>query len=102
MLKDHSKANEALTTIATSKNITLPAMVGDKAKKHMEDMIKMKGKDFDKASMSLMLDDHKDDIKAFDKAAKECKDAEIKNFALTTLPILMVHLDSAKPISGKN
>lgn len=102
MLKDHSKANEALTTIAASKNITLPAMVGDKAKKHMDDMMKMKGKDFDKAYMSMMLDDHKNDIKAFDKAVKECKDAEIKSFAATTLPILMIHLDSAKAISGKN
>ena len=102
MVKDHSKANEALTNIAAAKNITLPAMVGDKAKKHMDDMMKMKGKDFDKAYMSMMLDDHKDDTKAFDKAAKECKDAEIKSFAATTLPVLMVHLDSAKAISGKN
>ena len=102
MVKDHSKANEALMKIAAAKNITLPAMLGDKAKKHVDDMMKMKGKDFDKAYMSMMLDDHKDDTKAFDKTSKECKDADMKNFAATTLPVLMIHLDSAKAITGKN
>ena len=32
------------------------------------------------ANNDMMLDDHKDDTKAFGKTAKECKDADIKNF----------------------
>jgi len=48
-----------------------------------------------------MLDDHKKDIREFEKAGTNCKDAEIKNFALTALPVLQKHLDSAKAITGK-
>lgn len=78
MVKDYSKANETLMKIAAAKNITLPAMMGDEARKHVDDMMKMTGKGFAKAYMNMMLDDHKDNTKAFDKTAKECKDADIK------------------------
>lgn len=54
------------------------------------------------ANNDMMLDDHKDDTKAFGKTAKECKDADMKKFPATTLPVLMIHLDSAKAIKGKN
>ncbi|MEP7142536.1 MAG: DUF4142 domain-containing protein [Ferruginibacter sp.] len=102
MTRDHTKANDELKGIAASKSITLPAESGDKAKKEMEDLMKKKGKDFDKAYMNMMLDDHKKDVKEFEKAANDCKDPEIKSFAGKTLPVLRVHLDSAKAISGKN
>lgn len=102
MVKDHSKANEELKKIASAKNITLPVEMGDKVKEEMHDLMKKKGTDFDKAYMSMMLDDHKKDIKAFEKAASDCKDPDIKAFAGKTLPVLNVHLDSTKAITGKN
>lgn len=101
MVRDHSKANDELKSLAATKNITLPSTTGDDAKKHMDDMMKKKGQDFDKAYMKMMLDDHKKDVKAFEKASKECKDADLKSFAGKTLPVLQVHLDSAKAITGK-
>lgn len=102
MVRDHSKANEELKSLAAAKNITLPTTVGADAKKHMDDMMAKKGKDFDKAYMSMMLDDHKKDVKEFEKAAADCKDPEIKSFASRTLPVLRTHLDSTKAITGKN
>ncbi|MEP7110326.1 MAG: DUF4142 domain-containing protein [Ferruginibacter sp.] len=101
MVKDHSKANGELKEIAVSKNITLPMNVGEKARKDMDDLMKKKGKDFDKAYMNMMLDDHKKDVKAFEKAAKDCNDPEIKSFAGRTLPVLQGHLDSSKALTGK-
>ncbi|MCW3092327.1 MAG: hypothetical protein JWP81_3396 [Ferruginibacter sp.] len=101
MVRDHSAANEELKTLSSSKNIALPMEVGSDAKKHMDDLMKKKGKDFDKAYMDMMLDDHKKDVKAFQKAANECKDADLKSFAGKTLPTLQTHLDSAKAITGK-
>ena len=102
MVRDHSQVNSELKTLAASKNITLPATMGTDAHKEMEDLMKKKGKDFDKAYMNMMLDDHKKDVKAFEKAASDCKDADLKNFASKTLPVLRTHLDSTKAITGKN
>lgn len=101
MVKDHSEAGDKLKAIAQNKNITLPATLGDKAQKMVDDLQKKKGKDFDKAYMDMMLDDHKEDIDEFTKAGNNCKDSDLKAFATNTLPVLQKHLDSVKAISGK-
>jgi putative membrane protein len=102
MVKDHSDANDQLKNLAQQKNITLPADVSDKQRKDIDDLNKKTGKDFDKAYMSMMLDDHKKDIKKFEKAGNDLKDADVKSFAMKTLPTLQKHLDSAKAIAGKH
>ena len=60
-----------------------------------------KGKDFDKAYVNMMVDDHKKDIAEFRKCADNCSDSTIKNFAATTLPVLEKHLDSIQAIAAK-
>jgi putative membrane protein len=101
MVRDHSQAGDQLRQIAQTKNIPLPGMLNQEEQKHVNDLQKMSGSDFDKMYMDMMLDDHKDDIKEFKKAGSDCKDADLKNFAVTTLPVLEKHLDSAKAITGK-
>ncbi len=102
MVKDHTKAGDELKAIASKKNITLPQSVGDKQKKMMTDLMKKTGKDLDDSYMKMMLDDHKEDIKEFQKAADKNPDVELKSFATKTLPTLNIHLDSAKAITGKH
>lgn len=101
LVNDHTKAGENLKSIAASKNITLPMTMGEDAQKKMADLNKKNGKDFDKAYMDMMLDDHKADVDKFKDAANDCKDADLKNFAMQTLPTLQMHLDSAKAITNK-
>jgi len=102
MVKDHSDADDKLKALAQQKNITLPTSVSDKQQKDIDDLNKKTGKDFDKAYMNMMLDDHKTDIKKFEKAGNDLKDADIKSFAMQALPTLQKHLDSAKAITGKH
>jgi putative membrane protein len=45
-----------------------------------------------------MIDDHQQDIKEFEDAAKNCKDAELKAFAAKTLPTLRMHLEAIQKI----
>lgn len=98
MVRDHSKANKELMTIAANKNIAIPSKLSQDHQKHVDEMKKLKGMDFDKHYMDLMKDDHEDDIELFEKAAKNLKDPDLKAFASKTLPILHTHLDSAKAI----
>lgn len=101
MVQDHTNAGDELKKLATAKNITLPAVAGDEAKKHMDDLSKKSGKDFDKSYMNMMLDGHKDVLKKFQKAASDLNDADIKNFASSTIPTIQKHIDSAMAITGK-
>jgi putative membrane protein len=101
MVDDHTAANNKLMTIASSKQITLPTSISDKHKKHMEDMSKMSGKDFDKHYVSMMVDDHGEVVDAFKKENENTKDTELKNFTSETLPVLMKHQDQAKALKDK-
>lgn len=98
MVNDHSKAGDELKALAEKKNITLPAELSTEEKKHMEDMGKKSGKDFDKAYISMMVDDHDKDVKEFEKASDNVTDEDLKTWARNTLPTLKAHQDSAKAI----
>ncbi len=98
MVKDHSKAGDELKTIAAAKNITLPTTPGEDHQKHIDELSKLSGAEFDKKYISLMVDDHEKDVKEFSEAAEDCKDAELKAFAAKTAPVVKEHLDMVKSI----
>jgi putative membrane protein len=101
MVKDHTEANDNLKAIATTLNIAVPDSVSDDTKKEIDHMKMKKGKDFDKAYVKMMVEDHKKDIAEFRKCADNCSDSTIKSFASNTLPVLEKHLDSIQAIAGK-
>jgi len=100
-VKDHSEANNKLKGIASERNVALPDSLGNDAKDEIAKLMKKSGKDFDKAYVDMMVDDHEKDVSEFRKAADNLSDSSIKEFARTTLPVLETHLDSIKAIAGK-
>lgn len=93
MLADHSKADETLKALAAQKNITLPARLGEDEQKHVDELAKLSGAEFDKKYVDLMVEDHEEDIKLFKEAADDADDADMKTFAAAQLPILQKHLE---------
>jgi putative membrane protein len=100
MIKDHTKANKELISLAGSRNILIPSKIPDKIQTHIDEMKKLRGAEFDKHYMDMMTDDHKEDIELFEKAARNLPDTTLKAFAARTLPTLKMHLDSAKAIKS--
>ena len=98
MVRDHTKANEELKSIAARKNISMPTTMEDKNSNMMSDIQKKSGIDFDKEYIKEMVDDHEKDIDKFKKHAEKGVDPDLKAFASKTLPILLMHQDSAKKI----
>jgi len=96
MVTDHTKANDELKQIASSKNIELPTALDKKHRGDVDKFSKMSGAQFDKAYMSHMVDDHKKDVADFKKEASSGKDADLKGFAAKTLPTLEEHLQMAQ------
>jgi len=101
MVTDHTAASDKLKQLAGTKSIALPGTLSDDSKKKLEDLNKKSGKDFDKAYMNDMLDGHKNAVEKFQKGSADLQDADLKNFASTTLPTLQMHQDSIKAIAGK-
>lgn len=101
MVKDHSKASEELKTLAAQKNITLPTMLSDDKQKKYDDLAAKKGAEFDKAYISFMVDDHKEDISEFEEASKDAKDPDVKAWAGGKIATLKHHLEMAEAIDKK-
>lgn len=100
MVKDHSKANAELKTIANDLKVTVPTVIMAQHKQHLDEMSKMSGSAFDKHYMKMMTEDHMKDVDMFQKTASDERKAELKDFAAKTLPVLKMHLDSAKAINS--
>ena len=96
MVEDHSKANDELKQIASSKGMTLPTDLDAKHKSKMDKMQKLSGAQFDRAYMDDMVADHKEDVADFKKQASSGKDSDLKAFAAKTLPTLQDHLKMAQ------
>lgn len=96
MVDDHSKANDELKSLASSKNITLPTAIDAKHKATHDRLEKLSGAAFDRAYMQAMLSGHQDAVKAFRQESTSGKDADIKAFAAKTLPTLEDHLKEAQ------
>jgi len=96
MVRDHSKGGETLRGLAASKRIVMPDTLSVKQEKERADLAKKHGRAFDKAYVKMMVDDHQEDIKEFQRAATEGNDPDIKALAAANIPILQQHLDSAQ------
>lgn len=101
MVTDHSKANDELKSLAAANNITVSPTLLPQHQQHVAMMSQMKGTDFDKHYMDMMVNDHKEDIGEFKKEANISTNDAFKSFAAKTLPTLQKHLDSAQAIHSK-
>jgi len=90
MVKDHTKANTDLGKIAKSKGLALPASLPEDQMEHLSKMKALTGRPFDTHYIQMMLTDHAKTEALFGEAAK-FSNADLKNFALNTLPIIQTH-----------
>jgi putative membrane protein len=96
--KDHSDANKKATDAASSLGVTPPTEPNSKQKAAYDRMSKLSGANFDRQFAKHMVDDHKKDIKEYEKASKQ-SDAS-GGYAKETLPTLHKHLETAQSLSS--
>jgi len=101
MVDDHTRANQELMQIASSKGMTLPAALDPKHQADMQKMSALSGEAFDKAYVKMMVKDHKKDVAEFQKESTRGADPELKGFATSTLPTLQEHLQMIQRIDDK-
>jgi putative membrane protein len=96
MISDHTVANAQLKKIALKKGYaTGMAMPASPL------LANTKGAEFDKNYITMMVADHKKTIAIFENAAANAQDADVKAFAVKTLPKLKQHLTSVESIATK-
>jgi len=96
MVTDHSKMNEDVKNLASTKGITLPSAPSAKNKAAYNRLAGKTGAEFDKEYITMMIRDHKEDIAEFQKEADSGTDPDVKALASQALPILQEHLRMAQ------
>src|SRR5262245_7404722 len=101
MIEEHAKGNQAIVLIVSKQRIAVP----DKPLKEQEaDLNRLHGnevKDFDREYMDCIVKDHEKAVEMFERASKELKNEELKEFATKAIPALKEHLALAKEVRGK-
>lgn len=98
MVTDHTKANKELMSLAQQKGVSVKTDLDRGKQRKIDELAKKSGAEFDREYMKEMTKDHKEDIKKFDKQAKQGQDPDIKSFASRTLPTLQEHGRMAEQI----
>jgi putative membrane protein len=76
----------------------LPADMEKGNRSELDRLQKLNGNKFDQEFLKRAVDDHKKDIKEFEKQAEKGSDPALKEFAQNTLPALRQHLETAETI----
>jgi putative membrane protein len=98
MVDDHSKANDQLKQVASKSNIEVPAALDSKHQSRVDKLAKLSGPAFDKAYVKDQVKDHERDVDDFKSEAQNGSDANVKQFAMETLPTLQQHLSTVKDL----
>jgi putative membrane protein len=111
LVKDHTANNTKLAAIAKKKGVTaIPdeqPMTEEQKQEHqkmMDTMAKlqsMKGADFDKEFLPMMIEGHDKEVGRLDAAIASVKDADIVSHLKATKPVVQKHADAAKALQKK-
>lgn len=97
MVKDHTKASKELEVLANNVKIVLPNIIQPEDKKHLDHLSTLKGAEFDKQYMKMMVDDHAKTVQLF-QSRTTSRNRDVAQYAAKTLPVLENHHKLAKEI----
>lgn len=101
MVKDHTKLNNELGTVAKSIGLTVPTALSAEQQTEYAKLAKLSGTKFDKVYMDLMVKDHTNDLAAFQKEEAAAQNPKLKGAVAKAIPIIQEHLNMAKSDSTK-
>ena len=96
MITDHTKANNELMTIATSKNVTVPTSLTTAKQQKLDSLSALSGSSFNTTYVKMMVASHQETVNLFQKEKDSGADMDLKAFATKTLPTVEHHLEMAK------
>jgi putative membrane protein len=101
MVTDHGQLGQRLQQMASNLNVTPEQQLSPEQQNTLSRLEKLSGKAFDREYIRTMVADHVKDISEFERIATQATNANIKQFASESLPMLRDHLNSAREIAAK-
>ena len=102
MVHDHSAADSKLKQLATSQGATVPSALDQDHQQKLDQLSSLKGTEFDRTYMQMMVTDHDQDAQDFGKAAQDLDNPQLKRFAAQTLKVVETHDKMAHQITDSS
>lgn len=96
MIADHTKTSSELKSLAQKAKVEVPTRLDAAHQKMLDKLQSLQGKDFASRYHSDQDSGHKEAVALFERYAKGGEDAQLKQFAQTTLPTLKEHRGMAE------
>lgn len=96
MVVQHGAAGDLLKAAAQKQNITLPSKLSAREQQTYDRLANLSGTAFDRSYARDMVEDHEQDLAAFQNEADTGTDENIKAFAAQTIPMIQEHLNQAR------
>lgn len=98
VMNDFSKANKSVRELSAERGVATAATMDESRRSTLEWFQRLKGAEFDREFMSLMIDEFYRNIEAYGKEIRSGSDPRIKAFAEGRVPALQNHLKSARAV----
>lgn len=98
LIAAHKAFNAQMLNIAFNATYTLPGGIDSGHAKDLTNLDKLKGNDFDKKFMDMVVSAHEKSVDVYTDASKKLANGETKNYAAQTLPKIKAHLAMAKKL----
>ncbi len=100
LISDHQQSDRELQPLAEARGIAWPVPVSKSDTRELDRAQQLSGADFDRMAINMWVKDHRNDIKDFEKEAKHARDPQVKQFAISSLPVLRDHLNRAENLAS--
>jgi putative membrane protein len=101
MVADHNKLQNDWANMASRNGVGFSTGFGKHHRKKLEQLQNLSGKEFDRAYMTLMIQNHKDYVDYFRKEGRAANSTQVRNLVSAGLPTLEQHWSMAKQIGVK-
>lgn len=97
----HKDMNAQMAKIAFDAAYKLPGGIDSDHAKDLNKLDKLKGADFDKQFMDMIVSGHEKSVDNYKKAGKELSMGETKNYVVKILPVIEEHLAMARKLKDR-
>lgn len=96
LVAEHTKVLADMQAYASKNSITVPTAETDEAKERLNRLAEKESTAFDKDWCSRAQENHEDAISSFESRLEKTEDIDLKNWIVSTLPVLREHNEKLK------
>jgi putative membrane protein len=98
IITDHTRLQNQWRSMASRNGMTLRDGLGPMHREKITNLQKFKGTNFDKAYMTVMIQQHSDEVSYWQKEGRDSQSPEVRRLVNAGLPTLEQHFNQAKQI----